>query len=84
MRIKYLFLLGFLLLCSILMLLAINNAKAGSYNGTDIALAILHDPSTLISSYYEDSDPTDQFRQRAILDSLGILSPTDGDTFAIL
>ena len=84
MRIKYLLLFGFLLFCSVLILLAIDNVEAGSYNGTDIALAILHDPSTLISSYYEDSDPTNQFRQRAILDSLGILSPTDGDTFAML
>lgn len=55
-----------------------------SYDGTDIAMAILHDPSTLISSHYEDTDPTGEFRQRKILSSLGILSPTDGDTFVIL
>ena len=72
-------------LCFILILaLSSRVVKAGSYDGTDIALAILHDPSTLISSHYEDSDRTNQFRQRAILSSLGILSPTDGDTFVIL
>ena len=82
---KYLY--HFLLLFMAIILTAIfaYHARAVySYSGADIAMAILHDPSTLISSYYEDTDPTGQFRQRKILSSLGILSPTDGDTFAIL
>lgn len=67
-----------------LLLIISTKVEAGSYDGKDIALAILHDPSTLVSSYYEDSDTTNQFRLRAILNSLGILYPTDGDSFAIL
>ena len=84
MKIRSFIFLGFLIFCFVLIMTIASTTKAGSYNGTDIALAVLHDPSTLVSSYYEDSDPTNQFRQRVILDSLGILSPTDGDSFAIL
>ena len=83
---KYIY--RFLLLCIMIVFTAIFihhvRAAVNSYDGTDIAMAVLHDPSTLISSYYEDTDPTGQFRQRKILNSLGILSPTDGDTFVIL
>jgi len=73
---KYLY--HFLLLFMVITFTAIfaYHARAVySYSGADIAMAILHDPSTLISSYYEDTDPTGQFRQRKILSSLSASSP---------
>lgn len=59
--------------------------KAGSYNGRDLALALLKSESYLINSSYIDSDP-DPFghTQAVVLSSLGILQPTDGSTFALL
>jgi len=81
---RFLLCLIFILFGIIVFSLCIKISDAASYNGTDIALAILADPSTLVSSHYEDSDTSGQFRQRAILDSLGVMFPTDGDTFALL
>ena len=55
---------------------------AGSYSGEDLALAILKDPSTLIDSYYEDSDHSGH-RQAIVLSSLGTMVPTHDNTFAL-
>ena len=57
--------------------------NAGSYDGQDLAYAILADPSTLISSQYTDTDRYGH-RQEAVLSSLGTMSPTNGSTFALL
>ena len=56
--------------------------NAGSYDGRDLALAILKDPSTLISSSYVDTDQ-EGHRQAVVLSSLGTMQPTDGQTFAL-
>ena len=82
MRKMMLFLLFIVILFSIVIFTKVS--KGESYNGTDIALAVLNDPSTLVNSSYTDTDPSGQFRQRAILQSLGTMFPTDGNTFALL
>lgn len=74
----------FILLITFSFLIIIShNTKALSYSGEDLALAILTDPFTLISSYYEDRDPSG-YRQAAVFYSLGTMIPTDGDTFLLL
>jgi uncharacterized repeat protein (TIGR01451 family) len=55
---------------------------AGSYDGNDLAVALLANLSTLISSQYWDRD-TAGHRQSIVLSSRGNLIPTDGSTFAI-
>jgi uncharacterized repeat protein (TIGR01451 family) len=55
---------------------------AGSYDGNDIALALLADPTTLISSQYWDRD-TAGHRQAIVLSSRGNIIPTDGSTFVL-
>ncbi len=57
--------------------------SAGSYDGEDLALAILANQSYLISSSYTDTD-RDGHRQGIVLSSLGTMVPTDGSTFALL
>jgi uncharacterized repeat protein (TIGR01451 family) len=57
--------------------------KAGAYDGHDLAVAILSNTSTLVSSSYWDMD-TAGHRESAVLSSRGTLLPTDGSTFAIL
>jgi len=61
---------------------SIEPVKAGSYNGLDLALAILTDQSNLVDSSYEDAD-TEGHRQAIVLSSLGTMEPTDGLTFAL-
>lgn len=58
-----------------------NIVKAGSYDGQDLALAILANQSVLVDSYYTDADSIGH-RQSAVLSSLGFLSPTNGPNFA--
>jgi uncharacterized repeat protein (TIGR01451 family) len=60
-----------------------NNARAGSYDGADLANAILTNTSTLIDSSYTDTDQSGT-RQAIVLSSLGTMQPTDGTTFALL
>ena len=59
-----------------------NIASADSYNGQDLAYAILQDGTTLISSSYVDSDQSGN-RMAIILSSKGIMRPTDGPTFVL-
>ena len=59
------------------------NVSAGSYNGEDLALAILSNSSWLVDSSYEDTDESGH-RQSIVLSSKGTMHPTDGSTFAIL
>ncbi|RLI51655.1 MAG: hypothetical protein DRP09_19025, partial [Candidatus Thorarchaeota archaeon] len=77
------FIVIMLIVSSILLLVATKKANAGSYDGADLAYAILADPSTLISSQYTDTDHYGH-RQEAVLSSLGIMYPTNGSTFALL
>ena len=72
---------------SLLVILAVvavtpNNVQAGSYDGYDLAMALLTDPSTYVSSQYWDRD-TAGHRQTLVLSSRGNLIPTDGTSFAI-
>ena len=60
----------------------IKNGNAGGYDGEDLALAILTDPSYLIDCSYDNTDKEN--RQGIVLSSLGSLSPTHGSTFAML
>jgi len=62
--------------------LSSDSVIAGSYDGEDLALAILANQSTLISSSYTDRD-RDGCRQGIVLSSLGTMAPTDGSTFAL-
>jgi uncharacterized repeat protein (TIGR01451 family) len=71
-----------LLLSTVVIVFPSEKVNAGTYNGEDLALAILANQSTLISSTYTDTDPSG-YRQSAVLSSLGIMSPTDGSTFAL-
>ena len=56
--------------------------EAGSYDGQDLALAILANSSWLIDSSYTDSDGSGN-RQSIVLSSMGTLSPTHGSTFVM-
>ncbi|RLF32046.1 MAG: hypothetical protein DRM98_04540, partial [Thermoplasmata archaeon] len=60
-----------------------NNVKAGSYDGQDLAMAILANQSTYVSSSYWDRDRYG-CRQAAVLSSKGTMNPTNGSTFIIL
>jgi len=71
-----------LLLSTVFMIIPSERVNAGSYNGEDLALAILANQSTLISSFYSDTDGSGH-RQADVLTSLGIMSPTQGSTFAL-
>ena len=66
-----------------LILLSSEPASAGSYDGQDLALAILKNQSTFISSSYVDSDQSGH-SQEIVLTSLGTMQPTNGDTFVLL
>jgi uncharacterized repeat protein (TIGR01451 family) len=57
--------------------------NANSYDGHDLAVALLANQSTLISSSYVDKD-TVGHRESAVLTSRGNLLPTDGSTFILL
>lgn len=76
--------IGIVFLQVILAFVAItpNSVQAGSYDGYDLAVALLTDPSTLISSQYWDRDAAGH-RQSLVLSSRGNLIPTDGSSFAI-
>jgi uncharacterized repeat protein (TIGR01451 family) len=81
---KKLLTIGVTLLLVILVFVAISPepVNAGSYDGHDLAVAILANQSTLISSQYWDKD-TGGHRQSAVLSSRGNLIPTDGPNFAL-
>jgi len=71
-----------LLLSTIVIVFPSEKVNAGTYDGEDLALAILANQSTLLSSTYTDRDSYGH-RQATVLSSLGIMSPTDGPTFAL-
>ncbi|MDG6217870.1 MAG: choice-of-anchor L domain-containing protein [Candidatus Thermoplasmatota archaeon] len=57
--------------------------KANPAFAEELALAILTDPSCLISTSYTDTDGSNN-RQAIILSSLGTMSPTNEDSFILL
>jgi len=72
-----------MLITSSFLIIPSEKVKAGSYDGADLANAMLADPSTLVSSLYWDTDSSGT-RDVAVVSSLGTLLPTDGSTFMLL
>ncbi|MCX6663613.1 MAG: hypothetical protein NTZ75_05130, partial [Euryarchaeota archaeon] len=72
----------FLLVFLVFVAISPEPVNAGSYDGHDLAVALLANQSTLISSQYWDRD-TGGHRQAVALASRGNLIPTDGSTFAL-
>jgi len=72
-----------LMLSNILMIMPADEVKAGSYDGEDLALAILSNSSWLIDSSYEDTDEYGT-RQAGVFTSLGTMYPTHGSDFIFL
>jgi len=85
MRNKNMFIISVitLLLTSSIILVPSEKVRAGSYNGADLANAMLADPSTLLGSSYWDTDSQGN-RQASVETALGTMLPTDGSTFALL
>ena len=79
-NISFIVSIGFLL-SNILFIYSSDRVIAGSYDGEDLALAIIANASWLVSSSYSDTDQSGH-RQAAVFTSLGTMSPTDGSTFA--
>ena len=71
-----------IILSCLFSIIALDPVRAGSYNGEDLALAILENQSLLIDSFYEDSDQSGH-TQAIVLSSLGTMEPTNGPTFAL-
>jgi len=77
------FIMLLLILSGSVIIFPLELVTAGSYDGYDLATAILSDLSVLVSSNYSDRD-NQGCRQRTVLSSLGTLVPTNGSTFALL
>lgn len=76
--------LGVIIVLSVVFVISLSErVTAGSYNGQDLAYAILANQSTLVSSSYTDTD-TSGHRQEIVLSSLGTMCPRNGSTFALL
>ena len=72
-----------MLIVSSFIVLPSEKVKAGSYDGSDLANAVLANLSTLVSSSYWDTDDS-RNRQGAVVSSLGTMLPTEGSTFILL
>ena len=70
------------LLLSVFVIFPCEKVEAGSYDGQDLAYAILSNTSWLIDSSYTDSDDSGN-RQSVVLSSLGTMTPTHGSTFVL-
>jgi len=68
---------------NIFIILPSEKIKADSYDGEDLALAILANSSCLIDTSYSDTDNSGN-RQSTIMTSHGTMVPTNGDTFALI
>ncbi len=71
------------LLMLIVLAQPMKTVSAGSYTGTDLALALLADPSVLISSLYTDTDTAGN-RQACVSYGLGVIQPTQGPSCILL
>ena len=82
-RKKIYFILMLVFLFSAVVLVTSEQSSALSYDGLDLAQAIVNDPSIIVSSNYED---TDQFgtRQSGVFTSFGDRGPTNGTNFIIM
>ena len=86
MKNKKFVIIVFLCLCfsNLFIIIPSENVVAGSYNGQDLAYAILTNTSWYVSSSYSDCDGSGT-HQKAILSSLGSkVSPSHGSTFAFI
>jgi hypothetical protein len=83
MKNKYFSIIASLLLLFLNVAIVSENIKAGSYNGLDLANAILVNQSTLISSSYTDTDDSGH-RQSDVVTSRGTMLPTEGSSFILL
>jgi len=72
-----------LLIFNMLIILPSEIVEAGSYDGEDLAYAILTNDSWLVSSSYYDTDEYGN-RQAVVLNSKGTMHPTNGNDFALL
>ena len=80
-KIAILFAISFMLVSTIIIIPS-ENVSAGSYDGEDLALAILANFSWLIDSSYSDTDEYGT-RQSIVLEQKGTMHPTNGNTFAL-
>lgn len=72
-----------LILTNIFFIIPSEQVSAGSYDGQDLALAILANSSWLVDSTYSDTDEYGH-SQAAVLESLGTMLPTNGSNFALI
>jgi uncharacterized repeat protein (TIGR01451 family) len=71
------------MLCCMSFIIPMPKVEAGTYNGLDLANAILQNTSWLISSSYTDMDASGH-RQAGVFSALGTRLPTDGSSFIML
>jgi uncharacterized repeat protein (TIGR01451 family) len=71
-----------LLFFNLMVIMPSEKVEAGSYNGQDLAHAILANNSWLLSSSYTDTDNSGH-RQAGVFSSLGTMLPTEGSDFAL-
>lgn len=71
-----------LLFINLMVIMPSNQVEAGTYNGEDLAYAILANDSWLVSSSYTDTDDSGH-RQAGVFSSLGTMIPTEGSDFAL-
>ena len=79
---KTTFFITFILITLTLIQIQIPPVQGYSYNGIDLANAILADPSTLVSSFYTEVDPLG--RQGSVFTQKGIMLPTEGSEFIVM
>jgi len=72
-----------LLFSNFLIICPSDTVSADSYNGEDLAIAILQNDSWLIDSSYSDTDELGH-RQAIVLSSHGTMTPTHNSTFALI
>ncbi|MEM4257534.1 MAG: choice-of-anchor L domain-containing protein [Candidatus Thermoplasmatota archaeon] len=82
-KIPHVLLLMICMLVIVHSMMPLKTVHAGTYNGADLAAAILVDPATLISSSYTDTDSSGT-RQACVSTGLGIIQPTHGSSFVLL
>ncbi len=71
------------MILSLSLMIPSETVEAGSYDGLDLANAILVNQSTLINSQYTDTDNLGH-RQAIVLSSRGTMLPTGGSSFILL
>jgi len=72
-----------LILSNVVLIIPSEKVNADSYDGEDLALALLSNSSWLVDCSYSDTDYHGN-RMAAVLDQLGTMHPTHGSDFAFL